>query len=343
MVGDIRGGDSFSDIYGVRRFVLGFFEAWSVILVRGSLVQFPQTFGPYKRRLVQWLARYLLRRSSCIIARDKQSRNVAQALVGAGKRVLLSPDVAFSLDAVRPARIEFDPPVPVRDGTARGLEHEASRAGVPGNAIGLNVNGLMYNGGYTRKNMFELRLDYPSFLPALVTALLREHDGELWLVPHTLAPGGNVESDPEASRKVRDSVPLELRSRVRIVTKNYDQHEIKGVIGLCDFFVGSRMHACIAALSQGIPCVGVAYSMKFAGVFDSIGMGEWVVDGRQSNNDHAVTRVLELYRLRNNVRAELHRRAEGARVQLNEIFSRLVTDAKPCSAAAYLAVHGEVM
>ena len=46
----------------------------------------------------------------------------------------------------------------------------------------------------------------------------------------------------------------------------------KAVIGQCDFFIGSRMHACIAALSQGVPCVGVAYSMKFAGVFDTVGM-----------------------------------------------------------------------
>ena len=66
-----------------------------------------------------------------------------------------------------------------------------------------------------------------------------------------------------------------------IVDREYDQHEIKGVIGMCDFFVGSRMHACIGALSQGIPCVGVAYSMKFRGVFESVGVADWVVDSRQ--------------------------------------------------------------
>jgi polysaccharide pyruvyl transferase WcaK-like protein len=105
----------------------------------------------------------------------------------------------------------------------------------------------------------------------------------------------------------------------------YDQHEIKAVIGNCDFFVGSRMHACIAALSQGIPCVGVAYSMKFAGVFESVGMEEWIVDGRDTEGDAAITKILDLYARRNEVRAGLRLRADAARAQLKEVFASLLS------------------
>jgi polysaccharide pyruvyl transferase WcaK-like protein len=173
--------------------------------------------------------------------------------------------------------------------------------------------------------MFGLKLDYPAFLTELVTALLREHPGEMWLVPHTFAPDGSVESDPEASRKLRDSLPAELRGRIRIVAREYDQHEIKGVIGHCNFFIGSRMHACIAALSQGIPCVGVAYSRKFAGVFESVGMGEWVVDGRHVGTRDAVERIIELYHRRDAVRADLRQNADSARERLDAVFQALVT------------------
>jgi colanic acid/amylovoran biosynthesis protein len=308
-VGDVHGGDSFSDIYGMKRFLSSFLMDLTVILVKGKMVQFPQTFGPYKGFSARWMARFLLRRSSVIIARDKQSRKIAQDLVGANQAVLLSPDVAFSLESIRPGQIELVPPL--------------SGSPSPG-IIGLNVNGLMYNGGYTRNNMFGLRLDYPSFLVTLVTALLREHPGELWLVPHTFAPADHVESDPEASRRLRSALPEELHSRVRIVTREYDQHEIKGVIGLCDFFVGSRMHACIAALSQGIPCVGVAYSMKFHGVFESVGMGELVVDGREATNEQGVARIVELYHRRLAVRHGLQQNAANARRELQEVFAHLI-------------------
>jgi len=315
VVGDVRGGDSFSDIYGMKRFVLGFLNAWTVILVKGSMVQFPQTYGPYKSPLARRMARYLLRRSAVVIARDRESQKVAQDLLGPGREVWLSPDVAFSLEVVRPERIELDPPLEA------GIRSQESGGIKP---IGLNVNGLMYRGGYTRNNQFGLKLDYPALLRELVPALLREHPGELWLVPHTFAASGNVESDPQASRELRDSLPKELQARVRLVAREYDQHEIKGVIGECDFFIGSRMHACIAALSQGVPCVGVAYSMKFAGVFETVGVRDWVVDGRSVGNDEAVATILARYRNRESTRRPLGAAAEQARARLRQVFRDLM-------------------
>ena len=311
VVGDVRGGDSFSDIYGLGRFLLGFLMVWSVLLVRGSIVQFPQTFGPYKSWIARRLARYLLRRSSAIMARDVESQKVAQELVGPQQKILLSPDVAFSLEAVQPTSLSMEPP----------LSGNLCQGGI----IGLNVNGLMYNGGYTRRNMFGLKLDYPGFLPKLVESLLAAHQGDIWLIPHTLGARGNVESDNEASEKLRACLSPALQARVRIVTGDYNAHELKGIIGQCDFFIGSRMHSCIAALSQGIPCVGVAYSRKFAGVFDSVGMGEWVVDARSNVKTEAVTRIVDLYRRRNAVRVELGKRAEQAYTKLEEIFGQMMT------------------
>ncbi|MGA4578918.1 polysaccharide pyruvyl transferase family protein [Limisphaera sp. VF-2] len=331
LVGDIRGGDSFSDIYGGRRFLLGFLAAWSVVLVKGSLVHFPQTYGPYGRRWTRWLARYLLRRAPVVLARDRESQRVAQELVGEKPEVRLSPDVAFALEARAPRRIETDPPL--EEG------REVLTLGGVG-PIGLNVNGLMYNGGYTRKNMFELKLDYVALLPRLIEALFQEHSGELWLIPHTYAPPESVESDPEACRRVRAALPPALQARVRIVTGEYDCHEIKGVIGLCGLFIGSRMHACLGALSQGIPTVGIAYSRKFAGVFESVGMRDWVIDGRTTGEAEAVARVMELYRQREGVRDRLALEAETARIRLREIFGELLRRAVPEGAPLQLEAMG---
>lgn len=309
IVGDIRGGDSFSDIYGMGRFVTGFLAAWTVLLVKGSIVQLPQTYGPFASRRARWMARYLLRRSSVIVARDKASQRVAQELVGPSRKVLLSPDVAFALTSMRPAQPVLEPPL----------------AGpVPVGMVGVNVNGLMYHGGYTRDNMFGLKMDYPGFLRKLLIELLEEPSRHVWLIPHTYAPAGDVESDPEASRQLRDSLPQEIQARVRIIAEEYDPHEIKGVIGMCDFFIGSRMHSCIAALSQGVPCVGVAYSMKFRGVFESVGMEDWVVDGREIDTAEAMLRITDLYRNRDSVREPLRQSAADARQCLVEVFQEIM-------------------
>jgi len=311
LVGDVRGGDSFSDIYGMGGFFYGFLMAWTVILVKGSIVQFPQTYGPYRSPVTRMLARYLLKRSSVVIARDEKSQQIAQELGGPDREVCLCPDVAFSLESIPPPSIEVDPPL---------------NGHFPAGVVGLNVNGLMYNGGYTRANMFGLKLDYRDMLPSLVKALLEDHHGELWLVPHTYGPPESVESDPEANRRVRAAIPESLQSRVRILTGEYDCHEIKNIIEQFDFFIGSRMHACIAALSQGVPCVGIAYSRKFQGVFESVGMGDWVVDGRDATSKQTVDRVLELYRQRDNMRRELEVNADQARRRLHAVFARLFNE-----------------
>jgi polysaccharide pyruvyl transferase WcaK-like protein len=245
-VGDIRGGDSFSDIYGFPRFLMNSIEMLAAILVHGDIVLLPQTYGPFSNPLARVLARWIISHSSVVLARGLQDLNNAKLLIGKSNReVGYCPDVAFALQAERPKNVETYPTLP------QGLK--------PG-IIGLNVNGLMYNGGYTRANMFDLKVDYRVLMPELLIALLRAQPNDLLLVPHTYGTPGAVESDLDSSLKIRDTLPEEFRNRIYAVIGNYDQHELKGIIGNCDFFIGSRMHACIAALSQSIPCVGIAYS-----------------------------------------------------------------------------------
>ena len=311
LVGDVRGGDSFSDIYGLKRFVLASLPVLSVILIKGSIVHLPQTYGPFKSRTSRAIARFLLRRSSLVIARDLESQRIAQALIGSRLEVQLSPDVAFSLFTEAPQTCLIEPPL-------NGLPSAET--------VGLNVNGLMFNGGYHGGNMFGLKLDYRAFLPELITRLLAKPSVNVLLIPHTYAEPGDPESDNDACRQVREMLPAALQERVRIVVGEYDAHEIKGIIGQCGFFIGSRMHSCIAALSQGVPCVGVAYSMKFAGVFESVGMMDWVVDGRTSDAEQSIASILDLFETRDSVRDGLAERSGQARQRLREIFDSIIPD-----------------
>ena len=311
LVGDVRGGDSFSDIYGLKRFCLAFLPVLSVLLIKGSIVHFPQTYGPFSTRTSRFLAGFLLRRSSMVIARDLKSQSIAQELVGSRLKVRLSPDVAFALHSEAPENFSMDP-------LLEGV--------LPAGTIGVNVNGLMFNGGYHGGNMFGLKLDYRAFVPALISRLLAKTTADILLVPHTLAEPGDPESDNDACRLARELLTPEEQLRVRIVTGDYDAHQLKGIIRQCDFFIGSRMHSCIAALSQGVPCVGVAYSMKFAGVFESVGMEDWVIDGRAVDSEGTITETLRLYASRGAMKSGLVERADQARQRLGEVFSEIIRD-----------------
>jgi polysaccharide pyruvyl transferase WcaK-like protein len=306
LVGDIRGGDSFSDIYGLKSFVLASIPTITVLWIRGSIVLFPQTYGPYRHRLAKLIARYILRRANPILSRDRESMDTVREVAGPEANMRFCPDVAFALDPMRPSTVSITPPIPTGDRCF---------------LVGLNVNGLMYNGGYTRQNMFGLKMDYREFLKLLVDAILDDGSVRVLLVPHTFAPIGDVQSDPEACRLVMETVVGHKRGRVHLVDREYDQHETKSVIGGCDFFIGSRLHSCIAALSQGIPTVGVAYSKKFKGVFESVGAGDWIMDGCDMDAAMAVTGVLSRIRQHSAMRAALTEENVRVRTLLRETFS----------------------
>jgi len=106
------------------------------------------------------------------------------------------------------------------------------------------------------------------------------------------------------------------------VTEEYDQSEIKTIIGLCDFFVGSRMHACIAALSQGIPTVALAYSPKFLGVFQSVDVGDMVLDARQLNLEDLLDECIARFENRQLVAKHLQKVIPRIQDEINAKFQR---------------------
>lgn len=266
LVGDIRGGDSFSDIYGIGRIVYGLIPNLIAFLLGKDLVLLPQTYGPFRSSVARWIAKFTFKHASKIYSRDKESIKVVQDLLGKGNRfdhakVEFCPDVAFCLESVKPDSPAIVPPL---------LENRA------GPLVGLNISGLLFVGGYTGNNMFGLQFDYPQFIQALLARLCEDTGTRVLLIPHVFGTG--IESDSKACKQVWEACAPEMRKWLHLVNGTYDQNEIKGIIGRCDFLVGSRMHACIAALSQGIPAVGIAYSRKFVGVFGSAGVGDMVLD-----------------------------------------------------------------
>jgi len=55
------------------------------------------------------------------------------------------------------------------------------------------------------------------------------------------------------------------------------------------------MHACIGALSQGVPAIGIAYSKKFKGVFETLDAGDLVIDSRCLTIDEALSACDRIY------------------------------------------------
>lgn len=308
---DIRGGDSFSDIYGLNRFLSGALSQICVLLLGNKYILLPQTYGPYRSKLAQHLAILILKRAYRILSRDKNSIKTINSLLrdkALGSKIFFCPDVAFLLVAIRPEQLKVEPPI--------------SKIAKP--VVGFNINGLLYNGGYTRNNMFRLKYDYKAFTHQIIRRILEETTSHIVLIPHTFAPKGHVESDNDACNEVFNNLSLDFEDRLHFVNAVYDQFEIKSIIGMCDFFIGSRMHACIAALSQGIPTIGVAYSQKFKGVFDSIDAGDLVIDATSLDMDTSMDLISRHLKRYKTLRRSTLEKANNAIATIQNTFDNIL-------------------
>lgn len=245
LVVDIGGGDSFADIYGPQRLRMMFWLKYLAHISGTPLVLGPQTYGPFTKTLSKILTRGTLKRSVVVASRDETSTRIAQE-IAPGVDVIEASDVAL--------RLPYDPPAPRAEG------------GRP--KVGLNVSGLLMQGGYTGKNMFGLKADYGAMIRTLISRLQAHEDApEVHLVSHVITPDfDSVENDQKAAVELQKEFP-DL-----IVAPSFgNPSEAKSYIAGLDFFAGARMHACIAAFSTEVPVVPMAYSRKFEGLFGTLG------------------------------------------------------------------------
>lgn len=286
LVFDIGEGDSFADIYGRKR--LAFHLATKFMATRQGrpFVFSPQTVGPFKGRISGWWANRVLSRAALVCTRDALSSDFYRSR-GLKPPLLEATDVAFALP--------FTPRA--RDGQRP--------------QVGLNVSGLLWSGGYTGGNQFGLRMDYRQLVLDLVDWFQGPGGANVWLVPHVVTPQRAVEDDWRASQQI-----AALRPGVQLAGPFADPSAAKSFISGLDFFAGARMHACIAAFSSGVPCVPMAYSRKFTGLFNTLGYSR-VADCTGQTAEQVRAAVQQGYLDREAVRAEVARGCQAAQDRLD--------------------------
>lgn len=275
---DISGGDSFSDIYGRRRFVAVTQPKHLALDAGTPLILMPQTYGPFSDPGRRAEASDIVRRSSLAFARDVRSFQLMKEMLGESfdpARHMCGVDVAFALPISEPAQA-------ARDAFLDWRSRQTGRL------VGFNVSGLLFNEPDDAMRQFGLKTNFQSLALAFARRLLWETDASLLLMPHVLDRPGSHESDEQAVRALRDELASIYGDRVFIPGMQNCATVAKWYISRCDWFTGARMHATIGALSSGVPALALAYSGKMHGVFESCGQGHSVADLRNLATEDAV-------------------------------------------------------
>lgn len=274
LVVDIGEGDSFADIYGFKRFFFYWLSKNIVCSLGVPLILAPQTIGPFDGSLARLLAKQIMARCKKVFARDHLSSAYLNS-IGISGNTEEAIDVAFRLPFIKPR-----------------AQHETVQ-------VGINVSGLLLSGGYSGDNQFGLSIDYGQAINQIISFFVAQPNVQVHLVAHVLEPNMPIEDDLRACQKLSAQFPAVL-----VAPAFKRPSEAKSYIAGMDFFIGARMHACIAAFSAGVPVVPMAYSRKFNGLFGTLGYSH-LVDCKSDTTSGAVAKISECFLSLNSVRADL--------------------------------------
>ncbi len=288
-------GDSFAETYGLRRLLKHSFYQLPAIALGKPLILFPQTIGPFYSRLGKFIARYILNRARVVMSREPSSTEIARDMMRNPNRLVERSDMAFLME-----------PTPVDVPLFRRIHK----------FVGINVSGLLYYGAGGQKLPWAVD-KYRSFVHQLVSQFVRKEGIPVILIPHVNSPASKTD-DLRACQETWVSLDTDVQESVHILEDSLSAQELKYLIGQADFFVGSRMHACIAAISMGVAAAAVSYSHKFQGVFAQLGLEELVHEPSEYSVDDMLQRIHESYIARGQISELLRTTIPSARQRAAE-------------------------
>ena len=272
---DVSGGDSFTDIYGEKRFRAMCLTKRLALESGRPLILLPQTLGPFRYPESRHQAAEIMRAADAIWVRDAASYEMLEEMLGADFDPARHHD-GLDMALLLPGQ-EIALPAPFD----RWL---AERDTAP--VAGLNVSGLLCRAAAGGQTDFGLKSDHNEAVEAVARAVMAAPEGfRLALIPHVMRDAGHPESDWAAARALEAKLASAFPGRIATLPQGYSASELKWLISRLDWFSGARMHAAIGAFSSGVPTLGLGYSDKAAGVFSACGIGGHVADLRQLDAD----------------------------------------------------------
>lgn len=237
-----------------------------------------QSLGPFRDTFIQRILIAILRDADLITTRERISDDILSALHIQGN-VIPTQDLAFTIQPVGRERVNdicrtegIDPALPW---------------------VGLSVSALISAYAFKELEPEHRKGAYIEAMGAFADWMASTYGFNILFIPHVAIPG--VGDDAAISREIY--CRMKCPEKARLLAGAYVGDELKAIIGLCKFFVGSRMHATIGALSQGIPTMTYVYNHKSIGINGNIlRQSEYLIDIREVKSTELLERSIAVFR-----------------------------------------------
>lgn len=306
------GGDLYSDDYGLRTIVEHSKDIITAHLLNKPVVIYAESLGPFDSRLSSWIARNALNRANLITVREEISKQNLDKLGVNVPPIYITADPAFLFKPAPRKRVQEILAMEGISETERPIIGVTmGNTNLMGSAKKSNkvklLKSLYYKMQYVLPESifrpFMLKLlnskCYSGFsksaassetIAKVIDYCIEKYNAKILLIPHVIPLPGAFFDDRNLLQEIYSLV--NNKNSVKNIG-NYSGDELKGIIGSCDMFIGAKMHATIAATSQSIPTVAIAFGHKFFGVFRILGLEKYVCS--TFNDEELIKKIDEVW------------------------------------------------
>lgn len=270
------GGDIITGDYGTSGLVSVLSNLYIPHFLGIPIVFFGETLGPFKNKLEKVLSMWIIRRSKAIFAREGRTLEILKKL-GLPKKIETYQicDPAFLL-------------TPKDQKTAEQLLKKESIPLKKNGFVGISFSYIIHR--YLSDNIPDSKKKEHFLKNAteFVDWLVESEGKNVLLIAHVTCKGDN---DQITHREILERA--KHKDKIFMTKKEYGAREVKAIIGLSEIFIGCRMHSLIAATSQYVPTLPIAYSHKTKGIIgDFLGLQDYIMD---TKNDLTFKQYKKLY------------------------------------------------
>ncbi len=242
-------------------FILALFTMAAAALAGKPLYMMPQTIGPLDRSWERWILGRVLSRYQLLLVRDEESLTLLKEIGVRKTPIELAVDIAFSFQGASPER--------------GALLLKEYKVDLESDRPLLGISLIDWG---AQKPSFEGQSKYEEAVTIAVSKFLTQYEAHAVLFSQVLGPT-KADNDQIPAKRVY----LRLQSQgyggqTTYIDKAVQPYELKAAYGWTDLFLGTRLHANVFALSEGVPVVAIQYQPKTSGVLRTLDLEEWVVD-----------------------------------------------------------------
>ncbi len=229
------------------------------------LILLHQSIGPFNNCSDTKQVMHYLKCADLIISREHYSHEL---LVQNGiKNALIKPDLAFSFAI--PGKSYFKTP---------GIRNFNCRIGITAR--------LCLNEKEQKRYEKELTVFINYFLK-------KDLSSAVYFLPQVVY-SGRGDDDTVVARRICNSVDKEHRERCFSIENDFSPQDLRETISDCDYFIGTRMHSNIFALTSYVKTIAIAYEYKTTGIMEMLGLEKFCTKAENLKSDFLIKSLQSL-------------------------------------------------